>query len=572
MKRCPACNTEFPESARFCPMDGAELGFEGKTSEARRVGGRFLIDRIMRTGSTGELYSALDQQTMEPAVLKIVRDGVFPTPLALERATLELRALGRMQSPFVARILDHGREEDGRLYVAVPQLKADPLDKVVRRDGPFAIPRARELLLRIGEALAEAQKLGVLHKDLSPGNVLVGPGPSGPDHPWLLNFSVPAPLGEGAFGDPGFIPPEQAEGRTVDQRSSVYSLGALAYLMLVGTSPLGRGSTAADARRISTSPLSPPTLSRPELGASVDRIVMRAMDKAPGRRYSTLRQMLSDVDALSLEVTSKLMMPEAGQAVAEVPTEQARKSEVPAEVAKRAEAPSQPLEPLEPELDAARDVEVVEERPLDAAPDLARDPAATLLGAAAVGAPGMAAGDPAATHRGHAVTTASPGHPDPDAPAVATARGFSALEAAPEPPAASTLLGKTLLGRTAEPAESAPVELALQAEASPEAAGEEAPPEDADKVAARHQQEARWFQGDSAASSTSLTAVVPSAAPLDTTGEQRLPGMKPSVWPGARMTVPELLEEMNDGRRYRLWLSLGAAATLVYTVVYLVVR
>ncbi len=97
-------------------------------------------------------------------------------------------------------------------------------------------------------------------------------------------------------------------------------------------------------------------------------------------------------------------------------------------------------------------------------------------------------------------------------------------------------------------------------------------PEEGDKVAARYQQEARWFQGDSAASSTGLSAVAPAAAPLDTTGEQRLPGMKPSVWPGPRMSVPELLEEMNDGRRYRLWLSLGAAATLVYTVVYLVVR
>ncbi len=503
MKRCPACNHEFPESARFCPMDGAELGFEGKTSEARRVGGRFLIDRIMRTGGTGELYSALDQQTMEPVVLKIVRDGVFPTPLALERATLELRALGRMQSPFVAHILDHGRDEGGRLYVAVPQLKADPLDKIVRRDGPFAISRARELLLRIGEALAEAQKLGVLHKDLSPGNVLVGPGPSGPDHPWLLNFSIPAPLGEGAFGDPGFIPPEQAEGRTVDQRSSVYSLGALAYLLLVGTSPLGRGSTAADARRISASPLSPPTLSRPELGASVDRIVLRAMDKAPGRRYSTLRQMLSDVDALSLEVTSKLMLPEVGQQLASpVAPDQALKAEAPAEVDKRHDAP---VEPLEPELDAWRDVEHIEERALD-------DAAATL---------------PLRGPIGEAVRPP---------------------EAEPAPP-------------------SAPVELALAAETSPEAATE---PE-GDALASRFQ-EARWFQGpgDASPSSTSLSQATP--RPLDTTTEVRLPVHKRSVWPGPRMSVPELLEEMNDGRRYRVWLGLGAAATLVYTVIYLAVH
>ena len=540
MKRCPACNTEFPESARFCPMDGAELGFEGKTSEARRVGGRFLIDRIMRTGGTGELYSALDQQTMEPVVLKIVRDGVFPTPLALERATLELRALGRMQSPFVARILDHGRDEDGRLYVAVPQLRADPLDKVVRRDGPFAISRARELLLRIGEALAEAQKLGVLHKDLSPGNVLVGPGASGPDHPWLLNFSVPAPLGEGAFGDPGFIPPEQAEGRTVDQRSSVYSLGALAYLMLVGTSPLGRGSTAADARRISASPLSPPTLSRPELGSSVDRIVLRAMDKVPGRRYSTLRQMLSDVDALSLEVTSKLMMPEAGQVASAVPADQARVATMLAEVEKRPEAPSQPLEPLEPELDAWRDVELIEERVLEGLVE--HEHAAEHA-------------DPAATHRGHAVASALPGGPAGED----LAGGRS--EAAPEEASPS--------------APTASVELALAAETSPEAAAEPAAP--AHTEAATRSHEAHWFQGgagDASASSTGLAAVTPRAdpGPLDATAEQRLPGHKPSVWPGARMSVPELLEEMNDGRRYRVWLGLGAAATLVYTVVYLAAR
>jgi serine/threonine-protein kinase len=151
-----------------------------------------------------------------------------------DRALRELKQLGKVTSERIVHIIDQGRAADGRVYVATERLDgAISLEAMVARSGPLPIERAREIVLHVGEALTEAQKVGVIHRDVAPRNIFVGPG----DRVKVGDFGLAEPVTDNVFGAPAFLSPEQAEGKPVDQRSNIYSLGAVFYFALTGEPP-----------------------------------------------------------------------------------------------------------------------------------------------------------------------------------------------------------------------------------------------------------------------------------------------------------------------------------------------
>ena len=131
------------------------------------------------------------------------------------------------------KVIEFGKTPEGRLFVASELASGEPLDQLVSRSGPMSLDRAKRIAAQIGEALLEAQKVGVVHRDLAAKNILV----SGDDEVRVINFAIPRPLSENLFGVAEYMSPEQAEGKLIDQRSNTYSLGALLYLMLTGQPP-----------------------------------------------------------------------------------------------------------------------------------------------------------------------------------------------------------------------------------------------------------------------------------------------------------------------------------------------
>src|SRR5262245_3304762 len=235
MKTCPTCGEKFPDDANFCPMDAAKLVAGGAAPKAAPaapgpINGRFALGPTLGGGASGEVFSARDQQSGTQVAVKLINPAVLPSPIAVERASRELRQLARVQSERLARIIDFGKTQDGRLYVATDLVERESLDKLVAREGARSLGRARNLTLQIGEALTEAQKAGVIHRDVAPKNSLVLAG----DKVRVINFSVPRPVTDKIFGVPEFLSPEQAEGRSVDQRSNIYSLGAILYYLATG--------------------------------------------------------------------------------------------------------------------------------------------------------------------------------------------------------------------------------------------------------------------------------------------------------------------------------------------------
>jgi serine/threonine-protein kinase len=295
MKVCPNCQTKYPEDSNFCPQETCATP-EGPRrleiiSEAPSVGARYEMEGQIGGRRSGEVFRARDQQTGATVAYKRVTRAVLTSPAVVERSQRELKQLQRAQSPRLAKILDFGKEPDGQLFVVSELADGQTLAQVVAASGPFSLERAKKIAAQIGEALLEGQKVGVVHHDLAPKNVLVGAG----DQVKVINFVAPVPVTETVFGVPEYLSPEQAEGKLVDQRSNTYSLGGILLFMLTGQPPVEGASAGAVLEQVMKGSPVPPSLRVQGLNAEIDRVIGKAMDKSPNRRPLTIRQFLTDV-------------------------------------------------------------------------------------------------------------------------------------------------------------------------------------------------------------------------------------------------------------------------------------
>lgn len=298
MKLCPKCQTQYPDDANFCPKEecASAEGPQRLTSTPTASGpGRFTpVSRIGGT-SSGEVWQASDAETGTAVAYKVVNPAALTGgPLAIERAQRELKQLQRASSARIGRIVDFGKTPENQLFVASELIDGEPLDRMIARTGPLALERAKRIVSQIGEALLEAQKVGVIHRDLAAKNVLVSAG----DEVKVINFAVPRPFSATVVGVPEYLSPEQADGKLVDQRSNTYSLGAIFYFLLTGEPP-HRGPTPEETlEAVRKADVVPPSARRPGLPADVDRVVLKALEKSSSRRPLTMRQFLSDLAAL----------------------------------------------------------------------------------------------------------------------------------------------------------------------------------------------------------------------------------------------------------------------------------
>jgi hypothetical protein len=323
MKLCPKCGTQYPDDANFCPIDAARLPpstivkepvadavpaaaaaradraeaapAEERTPDGKRLlGGRFVLGARIGGRQTGEVFEAVDQGNGQACVVKVLDAEVFPSPLVMQRTERELGKLARIDASGIARILDHGRL-DSRLWIAserVPECRS--LLDIVFDEGPMPPQRAAAIVLEVGKALAEAAKVGIIHRDLAPKNVLLGAG----GVLKLINFGVAVPATDKVQGVPEFVAPEIVEGKPVDQRANIYSLGALFYYLVAGRPPYMGEPEEVYEQHLNAEP-EPPSAHLDGLSEAVDAVILRALARSSSRRFMTLRQLLTDVERIA---------------------------------------------------------------------------------------------------------------------------------------------------------------------------------------------------------------------------------------------------------------------------------
>ncbi|MCE9572016.1 MAG: protein kinase, partial [Deltaproteobacteria bacterium] len=294
MKVCPKCGKQFADDANFCPTDAGKLQPLGAEAPATApasdlVGGRFRLEERLGGSTTGQVFRASDSQTGMPVAVKMVDPTVAAVPQVSQRTEREWKQLERVGSASIAKVMASGKQ-DGQLWVATELVgESLSLQEMVAARGPLDPHTASELVVAVGEALIEAAKVGVVHRDLAPKNVLVTNG-----QVKLINFSVPSPTGnEKVPGVPEFVAPELIEGKPVDQRSNIYSLGALFYYLLTGAPPYS--GSAEEVHKAHLAGGAVPPSKRAPVPADLDGLVGKAMERTAAKRYLTLRQFLDDV-------------------------------------------------------------------------------------------------------------------------------------------------------------------------------------------------------------------------------------------------------------------------------------
>lgn len=324
---CPKCFKKNPTGAAFCGHCGADMrvaapaaaGVEKRTmfgykadpavlqaaaaaaapaaaqaAGLTNVGEHYSLGAACGQLPTGTLYDGQDTSNGTPVEVLLVDATVFPSPLDLERARRELRQLQKVESPNLLRVLDHGKTSDERLYVVTEKVVGSSLAELVAA-GALPIADAQRVIRGVGVGLSEAQKVGVIHRDIAPHNILLQQDGT----VRVRGFGVAAPIKRNVFGTAEFISPEQAAGRPVDQRSNIYSLGALMFFMLTGEPPFSGDVDQILAQHQSAEPPSPADR-RPDVNLSVraTQLVAKALAKSSSRRHLTLRQFLREVEAI----------------------------------------------------------------------------------------------------------------------------------------------------------------------------------------------------------------------------------------------------------------------------------
>lgn len=264
--------------------------------------GRYEIVAEIGRGAMGTVYKANDPLIERTIALKTVRlDLSHQANQAFEeRFYREAKSAGRLNHPNIVTIYDVGKTGD-TAYIAMEYLEGESLDSLLEKHTSLTPARLTQIALQIANGLAYAHQHGVIHRDIKPANIILmrrGSVVKITDF-GIAHIPTSAQTESGALlGSPRYMSPEQVQGKIVDGRSDVFSLGVVLYEILTGHTPFGGDNLSAILYNIMHYQPVLPSCANPGVSEAFDPIVMRALAKSPSERYQTAREMAADLRAL----------------------------------------------------------------------------------------------------------------------------------------------------------------------------------------------------------------------------------------------------------------------------------
>ena len=267
------------------------------------LGGQFKVLEKIGTGGMGSVYKAEQPAMNRMVAIKILHPKLAGRKDLTSRFRREARAMSQLTHPNTVKVFMYGElEEDGSLYIVMEMLEGRNLNQTVRKEGPLSVDRAIPILIQVCGALQEAHDLGIVHRDLKPENIFLSKQAGFTDYPKVLDFGLakvterqmqPGSViltQEGmVFGTPEFMSPEQAQGKTLDARSDIYSLAVILYECLTGKLPFSARTPMEYIQKHVTDEVIPLSERVPErkFQKGLDEVMSRALQKNPAMRFQT---------------------------------------------------------------------------------------------------------------------------------------------------------------------------------------------------------------------------------------------------------------------------------------------
>ncbi|MDP9177186.1 MAG: serine/threonine protein kinase, partial [Gemmatimonadota bacterium] len=262
---------------------------------------RYSIERELGAGGMATVYLARDLKHDREVAIKVLRANLSAV-IGSERFLSEVRISAKLDHPHILTLIDSG-SADGILYYVLPYVRGESLRAKLSREKQLGVDEAVSIITQVASALDYAHSKGVVHRDIKPENILLHEGEA-----VLADFGIALAVKEAggdrltetglSLGTPQYMSPEQATGdRTLDQRSDIYSLGAVFYEMLSGEPPItGATAQAVVAKLLTEKPVRLRVV-RPTISPAMEQATERALAKVPADRFSSAGQFVSALRA-----------------------------------------------------------------------------------------------------------------------------------------------------------------------------------------------------------------------------------------------------------------------------------
>jgi serine/threonine protein kinase len=261
---------------------------------------RYRVEHLLGEGGMGRVYLAEHVDIGKRVAVKVLHPVYSRMPDLVERFRREARAATKIGHPNIVDVTDSGTTADGSVYFVMEYLEGVELAGVIDREGAIDVRRALSIAAQICRALNAAHASGIIHRDLKPENVFLTSREGTSDFVKVLDFGI-AKSSEAeearekklthpgmAMGTPEYMAPEQAAGKTADERCDVYAVGAILYEMLTGSPPYEGENFMEILTKKATLEPTPPRQLRPEIPEIVEELVQRAMGRSPDERPASM--------------------------------------------------------------------------------------------------------------------------------------------------------------------------------------------------------------------------------------------------------------------------------------------
>ena len=259
---------------------------------------RYRLEEKIGSGGMSSVYRAFDPTLERWVAIKLMHRDISHDPDQLERFRREARAVASLNHPHIVTVIDAG-EDDGAPYIVFEYVEGETLKERIRRLGRLPVSEAVAYGIEIGRALECAHANRLVHRDVKPQNVLIDPD----GRAKVTDFGIARSLeAQGltatgrVLGTTDYVSPEQALGHEVTGQSDIYSLGIVLYEMLTGEAPYKADTQVAVAMKHVRDPLPDVQRRRPEISASLARVVERATAKETQNRYQAVSEMVHDLE------------------------------------------------------------------------------------------------------------------------------------------------------------------------------------------------------------------------------------------------------------------------------------